>query len=139
MLQIVDKEIRFFSTQLADKNVEIEVSEECRKWIAHEGFSDEFGARNIARLVQDKIKAYFVDEVLFGALADGGRARVDVKDNEIVIDVVETAVVETDEAAVEEKAEAEIADAVVEDTIDPDTAIADTAGVDTADTDTGDA
>lgn len=89
VLQIVDKEIRFFSVQLEDKHVEIEVTLECRRWIAREGFSDEFGARNIARLVQDKVKAFFVDEVLFGELADGGKARVDIKDGEIVIDVIE--------------------------------------------------
>ena len=89
VLQIVDKEIRFFSEQLVEKQVEIEVTEACRKWIAHEGFSDEFGARNVARLVQDKIKSYFVDEVLFGELADGGRALVDLKDDEIIVKVSE--------------------------------------------------
>jgi len=90
VLQIVDKEIRFFAAQLSDKNVEIEVTEACRKWIAGEGFSDEFGARNIARLVQDKVKSFFVDEVLFGKLADGGKAVADIKDGEIVINVVES-------------------------------------------------
>ncbi|MBN1685216.1 MAG: AAA family ATPase, partial [Spirochaetales bacterium] len=89
VLQIVDKEIRFFATQLKEKKVEIEVSEECRKWIAREGFSNEFGARNVARLVQDKIKAYFVDEVLFGELSEGGRALVDIKDDEIAVTVVD--------------------------------------------------
>ena len=89
VLQIVDKEIRFFSDQLVEKNVEIEVTDACRHWIAHEGFSDEFGARNIARLVQDKIKSYFVDEVLFGELSDGGKAVVDLKDGEVFVKVVE--------------------------------------------------
>lgn len=89
VLQIVDKEIRFFADQLTDKNVEIEVTDACRRWIAHEGFSDEFGARNIARLVQDKIKSYFVDEVLFGELAGGGKAIVDLKKGEVFVKVVE--------------------------------------------------
>ena len=89
VLRIVDKEIRFFASQLTDKNVEIEVTDACRKWLAHEGFSDEFGARNIARLMQDKVKSFFVDEVLFGRLADGGKAVVDLKDGEIIIDVAD--------------------------------------------------
>ncbi len=111
VLQIVDKEIRFFAAQLAEKNVEIEVVPECRRWIAHEGFSNEFGARNIARLIQDKIKGYFVDEVLFGLLADGGRARVDLKDNEIVIDVVEKNVAVAADTADADTAEPDSADA----------------------------
>ena len=123
VLQIVDKEIRFFSSQLAEKNVEIEVSLETRKWIAHEGFSDEFGARNIARIVQDKIKAYFVDEVLFGELADGGRAKVGLKDGEIVIEIVEKGT----------PAESDEADSAAVDTAAVDTAAVDTAAVDTAD------
>ncbi len=85
ILRIVDKEIRFFADQLAGKNVAIEVTDACRKWIAEEGFSNEFGARNIARLVQDKIKSYFVDAVLFGEFAHGGTAVVDLVDGEIVI------------------------------------------------------
>ena len=89
VLRIVDKEIRFFASQLTDKNVEIEVTEACRKWIAHEGFSDEFGARNIARLMEDKVKSFFVDEVLFGRLAEGGKAVVDLKDDQIVIEVMD--------------------------------------------------
>ncbi|MFZ4618506.1 MAG: hypothetical protein ACOYM2_20270, partial [Rectinemataceae bacterium] len=47
----------------------------------------EFGARNVGRLVEDKIKTWFVDEVLFGRLAAGGKAIADVKDGEVVIDI----------------------------------------------------
>ncbi len=133
VLQIVDKEIRFFGTQLAEKNVEIEVSEEARKWIAHEGFSDEFGARNIARLVQDKIKAYFVDEVLFGELVEGGRAKVELKEDEIVINIVDTAVADADATGTD------AADAGSVDADDTDVVAADVSGADTGDTDTGDA
>ncbi len=95
VLRIVDKEIRFFASQLEEKQVEIDVTHECRKWIAHEGFSNEFGARNVARLVQDKIKSYFVDEVLFGELAEGGGAVVDLKNGEVVVKVVKKGVPES--------------------------------------------
>ena len=78
ILQIVDKEIRMFEAQLKEKGIELEVSEACRKRLADEGYSPEFGARNIARLVQQKIKDFFVDSVLFGELTKGGKAYVDV-------------------------------------------------------------
>jgi len=47
------------------------------------GYSDEFGARNISRLVQDRLKDFFVDEILFGTLSGGGTACVDIKDDEL--------------------------------------------------------
>ncbi len=85
MVQIVGKELRLFETQLEDKGVKLEVSEECRLWLARKGYSQEFGARNVARLVQDKVKAFFVDAVLFGDLAAGGRAVIGIEDDDVVI------------------------------------------------------
>jgi ATP-dependent Clp protease ATP-binding subunit ClpA len=85
MLQIVDKELRLFGAQLVEKKVTLEVTDACRKHLAEKGYSDEFGARNVARLVQDKVKGFFVDSVLFGSLAGGGKAVVDLVDGEIVI------------------------------------------------------
>jgi ATP-dependent Clp protease ATP-binding subunit ClpA len=81
----VDKEIRQFASQLEEKKVELEVTHECRIWLARQGFSSEFGARNISRLVQDKIKTYFVDAVLFGELSGGGKAIADLEDDEVVV------------------------------------------------------
>lgn len=85
ILKIVDKEIRKFQAQLEDKNVRLTVTDACREQLAEEGYSHEFGARNIARVVQEKIKNYFVDAVLFGDLTDGGSAVADVENGEIVI------------------------------------------------------
>ncbi|HDQ14210.1 MAG TPA: AAA family ATPase, partial [Sediminispirochaeta sp.] len=85
VLQIVDKEIREFNQLLDDKDVSLEVTPAARSWFAEEGYSAEFGARNVARLIQEKIKDFFVDAVLFGELQHGGRAVVDLEDGEIVI------------------------------------------------------
>src|SRR6056297_2788840 len=86
VLQIVDKELREFSLQLEEKQVQLEVTDAARQWFADNGYSAEFGARNISRLIQEKIKDYFVDAVLFGKLQDGGKAVVDVREGEIHID-----------------------------------------------------
>lgn len=88
ILKIVDKELEMFKKQLAEKKVSLEVTDECRKYIADKGYSYEFGARNIARLVQDEIKSFFVDEVLFGRLADGGKTIADIAGGRIDIRVV---------------------------------------------------
>lgn len=88
ILDIVGKEIASFSEQLKDKNVTLEVTPECRKWLAKKGYSREFGARQIGRLVQEKLKGFFVDEVLFGRLSDGGHAVADIENDEVQIKVV---------------------------------------------------
>ncbi|MCK5672995.1 MAG: AAA family ATPase, partial [Spirochaetales bacterium] len=87
ILKIVDKEILEFSETLKEKDVVLEVSSECRTWIAEHGYSYEFGARNIARMFEDKIKNFFVDEILFGKLKNGGEATADIKNDKILISV----------------------------------------------------
>ncbi|MFW5788479.1 MAG: AAA family ATPase [Spirochaetota bacterium] len=82
---IVRKEISEFALQLDEKNITLEVTDRAIAWLAEHGFSDEFGARNIARLVEEKIKGYFVDAVLFGDLQDGGHATADVVGDDIII------------------------------------------------------
>jgi ATP-dependent Clp protease ATP-binding subunit ClpA len=77
MVSIVQKELDAFSAQLAEKNVTLTVTGTCVDKLAEEGYSKEFGARNAGRLIEDKIKSFFVDEVLFGSLSAGGNATVD--------------------------------------------------------------
>ncbi len=49
------------------------------------GYSRLFGAREVARLIQEKIKTFFVDKVLFGKLAKGGKASAHIQNDDIVI------------------------------------------------------
>ncbi|MDP3176503.1 MAG: ATP-dependent Clp protease ATP-binding subunit ClpA, partial [Spirochaetaceae bacterium] len=83
--RIVVKAIDEFRVQLAEKKVQLEATEALVKHLAEKGYSREFGARNIGRLVEDKIKTFFVDEVLFGRLSEGGSAVADIADGEVVI------------------------------------------------------
>jgi len=86
MLSIVKKELDAFSAQLVEKNVTLTVTDACIDKLAEEGYSKEFGARNAGRLIEEKIKSFFVDEVLFGRLCGGGNAVVDWR-NEYCMDV----------------------------------------------------
>jgi ATP-dependent Clp protease ATP-binding subunit ClpA len=80
MVSIVRKELDVFTSQLAEKNVTLTVTGNCVDKLAEEGYSREFGARNADRLIEEKIKSFFVDEVLFGRLSEGGSATVDWRD-----------------------------------------------------------
>ncbi|MDR0645204.1 MAG: ATP-dependent Clp protease ATP-binding subunit ClpA [Treponema sp.] len=77
MVSIVKKELAVFEEQLAEKNVTLTITDACVSKLAEEGYSREFGARNVGRIIEDKIKSFFVDEVLFGALSEGGSAVAD--------------------------------------------------------------
>ena len=87
VVDIVKKQFREFQDQLAEKKVVLNVPERVYEWLADQGYSKEFGARQIARLVQDRIKNFFVDEVLFGRLVGGGTVNADIEDNGIVLTV----------------------------------------------------
>jgi ATP-dependent Clp protease ATP-binding subunit ClpA len=82
---IVRKELREFELQLADKAIRLEVTDEAVEWLAATGYSAEFGARNIGRLVDDQVRSAFIDEVLFGRLEKGGLARISLAEGKIAI------------------------------------------------------
>jgi ATP-dependent Clp protease ATP-binding subunit ClpA len=94
MVSIINKELAVFKEQLAEKNVSLEVTETCIEKLAEEGYSRDFGARNAGRLVEEKIKTFFVDEVLFGCLSEGGKARADYIEGEYRVEILESAVAE---------------------------------------------
>lgn len=72
------------------KNVSLKLTQKCKKWLTKKGYSSEFGARNIARIIQENIKNFFVDEVLFGKLSTGGKTLADIKNDKVVIQILNT-------------------------------------------------
>lgn len=82
--QICKKEIKILEERLLQKKVELSVSEKCLEYLTELGYSKEFGARNIARTIEDKISNALVDEVLFGKLEKGGKIFADYNDKDII-------------------------------------------------------
>ena len=74
--KVVEKFIFQLEAQLADRGVMIELSEEAAKWIAEKGYDEKFGARPLARVIQEHIKKPLADELLFGKLEHGGTVKV---------------------------------------------------------------
>ena len=84
--RVCQKEISNLSKRLLQKKVSLEVSPECIDFLSKKGYSKEFGARNIARTIENEIADKLVDEVLFGSLAKGGKAIAKIStDGEILI------------------------------------------------------
>ncbi|HET6612177.1 MAG TPA: ATP-dependent Clp protease ATP-binding subunit ClpA [Kofleriaceae bacterium] len=83
--RVVDKFLYEVEGQLAERHVTLQVSAAAKEWFAEHGYDKTFGARPMARLIQDKLKVALADELLFGALQDGGTVHVNVKDGDIAV------------------------------------------------------
>ncbi|WPC40649.1 ATP-dependent Clp protease ATP-binding subunit ClpA [Clostridium sp. JS66] len=84
-LLVAKKTIREFEEKLKTKNIKIQVTEKCYKWLASKGLSLEYGAREIIRIVSQQIKPYFVDKVLFGDVDNKKIIVIDTKEDKVFI------------------------------------------------------
>ncbi len=76
ILKVVEKFVFQLEAQLADRGVTIELGEDAARWLAEKGYDEKFGARPLARVIQEHIKKPLADELLFGRLEHGGTVRV---------------------------------------------------------------
>ena len=74
--KVVEKFVLELEAQLADRDVTFDLTPEATRWLGEKGYDDAFGARPLARVIQDNIKKPLADEILFGKLKDGGTVRV---------------------------------------------------------------
>ena len=81
--QVCRKEVERLAERMKEKKVQLTVTDRALQHITELGYSKEFGARNIARTVEDEIADRLVDEVLFGKLEKGGSVTADYKKNGI--------------------------------------------------------
>ena len=84
---VVQKFILQLEAQLADRNVTVELSDDAADWLAKNGYDELYGARPLARVIQEHIKKPLADEILFGRLVRGGHVKVDLKDAKIVFEI----------------------------------------------------
>jgi ATP-dependent Clp protease ATP-binding subunit ClpA len=87
--QVVEKFVMQLEVQLADRQVTIELTDEARRWLADKGYDQRFGARPLARVIQEHIKRHLAEELLFGRLVKGGVVQVGLKDGQLTFDYPE--------------------------------------------------
>ena len=80
ILKVVDKEVGLLQEQLLEKKVTLELSKEARGWLADNGYDPHFGARPMARLVDQQLKKALAESLLFGELRTGGVARFELNE-----------------------------------------------------------
>ena len=81
--RVVDKFIIELDHQLNEKKVFLQLTVKARRWLAEKGYDPSFGARPMARLIQNEIKRVLADEILFGRLQSGGKVEVDENEGKL--------------------------------------------------------
>lgn len=77
---ILAKKLAQLQTKLSAKNVTLHLSAEARELLLTKGFTPEYGARELDRVIGSMLKPLLMREILFGRLKKSGDAVVDVKD-----------------------------------------------------------
>ena len=77
---ILQKKLRELDAKLDAKNVKMTLSTDAFDYLLKEGFTAEYGAREMDRVISQKLKPLLMREILFGSLKNGGNITVDMKD-----------------------------------------------------------
>ncbi|WP_273543423.1 ATP-dependent Clp protease ATP-binding subunit ClpA [uncultured Sneathiella sp.] len=85
--RVVEKFVLQLETQLQDRNVTISLTDTAATWLAKKGYDVNYGARPLARVIQESIKKPLSEELLFGKLAKGGHVSVGVKAGELTFKI----------------------------------------------------
>ena len=82
---ILGKKLRELNAKLAAKSVSITLTDEAHQHLLKNGYSKEYGAREMDRVIQQQLKTMLMREILFGKLKKGGEATVDLQNGILTI------------------------------------------------------
>ena len=82
---ILEKRIKELSERLKPNKISLSISSQCREWLLDKGFTPEYGARELDRVISHSLKSKLMREILFGKLKNGGNAWADIADGELII------------------------------------------------------
>lgn len=83
---VVDKKLKELSEQLQAKKITLSADKKAKTLLKTKGVSQEFGAREIDRVIRNDVKPLFVDEILFGKLKNGGKIKLTTRNKDFVIE-----------------------------------------------------
>ncbi len=84
---VVKKKLDELKQQLIPKGIAFSFDKKASSLVQKRGISQEFGAREVDRVIRNDVKPLFVDEMLFGKLKNGGKISLSVKDGDFNITV----------------------------------------------------
>ncbi|TDJ15696.1 MAG: ATP-dependent Clp protease ATP-binding subunit ClpA [Deltaproteobacteria bacterium] len=82
MIRVVDKFIREVESKLAERKVNLTLTNRARDWLAQKGYDRVFGARPLGRVIQTELEDRLAEDLLFGPLAKGGSVTADLGEDD---------------------------------------------------------
>ena len=86
--QIVDIQLTRLEKRLADRNIEIQLTDGAKDFLAEKGFDPVYGARPLKRTIQQFIENPLSMEILKGDITEASLVKADVEGNKITFDIV---------------------------------------------------
>lgn len=82
---ILDKKLDKLRRRLEARNVTLSLSGDAKEYLLSQGFTPEYGARELDRVISSKLKPLLMRGILYGKLKKGGNANIDFKNNQIIM------------------------------------------------------
>ena len=82
---ILQKKLRELDAKLEARKVTMTLSSDAFEYLLKEGFTAEYGAREMDRVISQKLKPLLMREILFGSLKKGGNITIEMKDGSLSI------------------------------------------------------
>ena len=83
--RVTEKFLAQTELRLNAKNIVLETAFSAKEWIIKKGYDDKNGARALMRVIQEHIQKPLAEEILFGHLVNGGKAKITVKNDRLLV------------------------------------------------------
>jgi ATP-dependent Clp protease ATP-binding subunit ClpA len=87
VMRVIDKALSEMAESLLERKIKLVVSDAAKEFIFEKGYDPSYGARPIARAIDEHIKKKLVDEMLFGKLTEGGKVEVNCSEGDLRLTV----------------------------------------------------
>ncbi|SHH79339.1 ATP-dependent Clp protease ATP-binding subunit ClpB [Clostridium collagenovorans DSM 3089] len=85
---IIDIFLKGIEKRLEERNIRLEITSECKKVLADEGYDPIYGARPLKRYISNTLETILAKEIIAGKIQDGDKVKINVKDGEIITEVI---------------------------------------------------
>mgnify|MGYP003294082743 CR=1 FL=1 len=77
--------MRGLEKRLAERRIELNITDKAIKWLGDNGYDEAFGARPLKRLITSAVEDRIADLILTGSIGEGSTVYIDVKGKDLTV------------------------------------------------------